>query len=290
MLRTVCDSDSDWLLIGATPAARALHKALALQGRSHQILCWTDKKYAFFAKCGLPIMEADMIPWEAVDGVIIGGAIAKGYASSLFVNHSVSREQIFLLTGDIDGWEDYDYPNIHYADDSLDPAQLLLIDPVDLISEDRLDIVIRYMAAREIAENCEGEGVQLYRQLILSMNDGQEFVRPFTTCAFFSLYESKVGFEAFRKSLSDLICAMSCNGFDPQYHIPLSENYGVINGTHRIAVAALLGQKVYAVRYIGYGDPFLSFRPEQLPERGFTKDQIDHIITTYYSLKLRKEV
>lgn len=290
MLTIVSNAEPGWLLIGATPAARALHKALGSSGRAHNIVCWTDKKYAFFARCGLPVLEADMIPWEAVEGVIVGGAMARGYANRLLANHRIDHDQVYLLTGDYTGWEDYDYPDIHYSDDAVDPSQLLLLDPVDLITEDRLDIVIRYTAACEIAVGCDGEGVQLYKQLTMSMNDGSEYVRPFTTCAYFSLYESKAGFDTFRRSLSELISSISERGFDPCCHIPLSENYGVINGTHRIAVAALLGQKVYAKRYIGYGEPFLSFRPEQLPERGFTQVQIEKILKVYYSLKSRKEV
>ena len=288
MLRLVAESDRGWLLIGATPAARALHKALGQSKGLHKVAFWTDKKYAFFRECGLPVIEYTDILWECVDGVIIGGKMALTFAEEVLRRCPLPRVGMYCLKSDTEGLPDYPYPDIHYTDRCED-QKLLLLDPADLITEDRMDIVIRCMAARELARGIEGEAVSLYKKLTLSMNDGEEFVRPFTTCAYFSLYSEKKGTDEFCRSFRSLIDSMKERGFEKAGHIPLSENYGVINGTHRIAAAVLLGMKVYARRYIGYGEPFLSFRPEQLSSRGFTREEIQRIYDAYINIKQRKE-
>lgn len=285
LIAQLSKTQSRCLLIGATPVGRVVYKALSERTAANPIVCWTDKKYNFFTLCGLPISLPEKIKSIEVDTVIIAGNVSKPYALQLMKEFHLDHVPCYLLSGGEEQLEDFDYPNLHYTDETMDESSLHLVHPVQLINEGRLDIVIRYLACQEILANAPAEGVRLYEMLILSMNDGEEYVRPFTTCAYFSTYESKKGFDAFYRSFRKLIASMSEKGFLKEHFIPVSENWGVINGAHRLACALVLNKKVYVKRYIGFGEPFLTFDVDALKRIGYTEEQIAVVLDAYNSLK-----
>lgn len=276
-----------FLLVGNDAPVRKFYKFITAQYGNKVLPFWTDKKYVFFKKCGLNITNPKDVDFKQIDSILISG-----YAGIAFYNNSLKAmvhesTPAFELTGVPLEYEDYVWNNIKYTDEQVDEKELLLLDPIELVTENRLDIVIRYIACKELIANQPQEGVAMYKILSESMNGCEEYVRPFTTCSYFSAYPSKKGINSFIDSFSKLIRSMQENGFLMKHFVPLSENGGVINGTHRVATALVLGEKVYAQKYIGYGDPFLSFRKDELKQRGFSDSQIDLIVRTYKSLKNR---
>lgn len=278
-------TQSRCLLIGATPVGRVVYKALSARAAANPIVCWTDKKYHFFTLCGLPISLPEEIKNIEVDMVIIAGNVNKPYALQIINVFQLNTLPCYLLSGGEEQLEDFEYPNPHYTDEPVDEVRLHLVHPVQFITEGRLDLVIRYLACQEILDNAPAEGVRLYEMLTMSMNNGEEYVRPFTTCAYFSAYESKKGFDAFYRSFRDLIASMSEKGFLKEHFIPVSEKWGVINGAHRLACALALNKKVYVKRYIGFGEPFLTFDIAALKRIGCTEEQIALVLDAYNNLK-----
>lgn len=274
------------LLVGNDEPARKFYKSTTKQYGSDVIPFWTDKKYVFYKKCGLNICDPKDLDFNDADVILLSG-----YAAIAFYNNHLktvipANKQIFELSCvPLDLCDDYEWKDIKYTDDPVDNKELLHLDPLELVTEDRLDIVIRYMACKEMILNQWNDGVAMYKILSESMNDCEEYVKPFTACSYFSAYPSKKGIDRFIDSFLNLIQSMKEKGFLMEHFIPLSEGGGVINGTHRIATALVLGEKVYAKKYVGYGDPFLSFRKNELRDRGFSDLQIDKIVKTYEELK-----
>lgn len=285
LIAQLSKTQSRCLLIGATTAGRVVYKALSARAAVNPIACWTDKKYHFFALCGLPISLPEEIKNVEIDTVIIAGNINKPYALQIIHTFQLNNLPCYLLSGGEEQLEDFEYPNLHYTDEPVDENDLYFVHPVQFITADRLDLVIRYLACKEILDNAPAEGVRLYEMLTISMNNGEEYVRPFTTCAYFSTYESKKGFDAFYRSFRELIASMSEKGFLKEHFIPVSENWGVINGTHRLACALALNKKVYVKRYIGFGEPFLTFDIAALKRIGCTEEQIALVLDAYNNLK-----
>lgn len=90
------------------------------------------------------------------------------------------------------------------------------MDPRDILGESRLDIVVRYRAAKELLGGCgDGAGMRAYRTMIHGLG-ADEFCRPFNTCHFFSEYNEKIGVQSFEQSFIKLISSMKENGFQKE--------------------------------------------------------------------------
>ncbi len=287
MLDVVMGSDGKWLLIGATRAGRSLYRELQKRNRESRIRLWIDKKYDFYRLCGLPVCNSDALDGKPLQGVILSSDFVEKYYRS--VSERIPKTiPVYELIGEAEGMADFPWTDPKYTDVPPAPGELILVNPVDLLKEDRLDIIIRYMACKEILGEKSNDGMDrigAYKKLIESMNDGEEFVRPFTTSSYFSDYKEKKGAANFLEAFKALMKSMQSAGFSPKHFIPLSETRGVINGAHRTAVALALGINVYAKIYVGFGEPFLSFRKKDLSRLGFTDVEIDAVEKTYIQLK-----
>lgn len=274
MFDLITCSAEKWLLIGATEAGRGLYCALKRQGQEAAISMWTDKKHNFYRMCGLPIDDPEKIGTRSFDRIILSSESVCQFFETLSAACPLDGHPTYVMYGSTAGLPDFPWNNPKYTDNDADPKDLVDIDPHFLINEKRLDIVIRYIACREIMAGTVSDGVKMYKKLILSMNDGEEYVHPFTTCSYFSSYSEKKGVNDFLEGFSALIGSMQKNGFSPRHYIPLSPSYGVINGTHRIAAALALGINVYAKIFVGFGEPFLFFKTDDLKRIGCTDLQL----------------
>ncbi len=286
LMKMLASTDKCACLVGANAEGRNFYKKMTDSLQGERIGIWIDKKYNFFKLCGLNILPPKEIPHCRFDCIIVAGGFNKRFAEDLINEYSLTKLPCYCIEKDADEeMVDFEYPNIHYTDEKVSEDELEYINPIELVNENRLDIVIRYIAAKEILNREASCGVQMYKLLSLSMNDGEEFTRPFTTCAYFSAYESKKGFETFYNEFIKLSDSMKRNGFLMNHFIPISEKGGVINGSHRLAMAMALGKKVYIKRYIGFGEPFMKFDKDDLARIGCTDKQIQLVLMTYNKLK-----
>jgi len=276
------------LLIGVTDASREVYSILSEKGSEENITLWVDEKYNFFSLCGFPTVSCDSIQGKSFEVIALSGKRHIGFYERIAEKYGFGDLCAYMLRADGDNnvmnncvpWR-----NIKYTDEVVNEENLLLIEPCELINEGRLDIVIRYMAGLEILNGIRGNATDMYIKLSRSMNDFSEYVRPYTTCAYFSAYESKKGEDEFLQSFKDLLESVKKNGFDKKHFIPLSESMGVINGTHRIAAALIFGEKVYAKKYIGFGEPFLTFDESDLKRLNYSEAEIKKIKDTFHRLK-----
>lgn len=288
MLETVICSDGGWLLIGATRAGRGLYCELKKRNMEKLISIWTDKKYNFYRMCGLPMDDPDKVDNQHFKGIILSSDFVEKYYNSISDKYTLNRIPVYEMFGGVDDMDDFQWTDPKYTDIPVNSKELISVNPKVLINEKRLDIVIRYMVCKEIMGHNTSNEIDMfdmYKKLTLSMNNGEEFVYPFTTCSYFSDYKEKKGTANFIDDLTSLIKSMQKNGFSEKHFIPLSSSCGVINGTHRIAVALALEINVYAKIFIGFGEPFLTFDKNDLKRIGCSDKQIVAVEQEYINLK-----
>lgn len=281
------ENGKKFLLVGVTVESRTAYSLLVQQKIEDKLILWIENKYNFFSLCGFPTVYSGKIPEYKFDAVVISGKRNIGFYNKIATQYNIEALDTYMLFNDIGSdavtdcvpWND-----IKYTDEPVCEEELLIYDPREFLSESRFDIVIRYMAGLEILSGEHGDGIDMYIKLSASMNDFSEHVRPYTTCSYFSDYDSKKGAEEFIGSFRSLLGSMKEKGFDKKHFIPLSESGGVINGTHRIAAALICGEKVYAKKYVGFGDPFLTFDENDLKKLTYSEKEIDIIKETYNKL------
>lgn len=112
----------------------------------------------------------------------------------------------------------------------------LVVDPRALLLGQRLDIIVKYLYARQrlglIPRNTDIDAKRLYVQHIHLRTGGQE---PGDEGRKGSIQDFVGQFDA-------LIDIMAVNGFDPAHPVPISSEDGLpLNGAHRIATALAVG-------------------------------------------------
>lgn len=285
---SLVETGKKFLIVGVTAESRMAYSLLAQKNIADKLTLWVENKYNFFSLCGFPTVSCDKVPEYKFDAAVISGRRNVGFYNKIAKRYNIEYLDTYMLHDDVGAdnvnncvpWKD-----IKYTDEPVCDDELLVYNPLEFLSESRFDIVIRYMAGLEILSGKHGSGVDMYIKLSASMNDFSEHVRPYTTCSYFSDYDSKKGAEEFIGSFKKLLVSMKENGFDKRHFVPLSESGGVINGTHRIAAALITGEKVYAKKYIGFGDPFLTFDDNDLRKLTYSENEIESIKETYYKLK-----
>ena len=271
------------LLIGATVGARSLYCELKACGLEQRIAIWTDEKYAYYKLCGLPVEDPANMKTD-YDLVIIGGKRAEKFAKGLLAETALSALPVYRVDEKRVGTRDFPWKNLKYTDTPVDDHELIQIDPWELLSEKRMGFVIRYLAAMEILNGVDGDGLALYRKYIYFLNGYEEFVKPFSTCAYFSDYEEKKGMDCFIHRFEKLLYSVKENGFDKRHFIPVSEKMSLLNGAHRMIAALIFGQKIWIKRYEGFGEPFIVFGIEDLQKLDCTEKQVQLVADTYQKL------
>ncbi len=118
------------------------------------------------------------------------------------------------------------------------------VQPKSLFSHNRLDLVVKYLYAKEILEKpfndyCKDVYKDLYIRHILMRTMGEEPANAD------GKYE-KISAEDYIKSFESLVESIKLNGFSSEYPIPFDTNTGLPqNGAHRLAAAAALDKEVY---------------------------------------------
>jgi len=104
------------------------------------------------------------------------------------------------------------------------------MNPMELISKDRLDVMIKYRYFCDLMVGRDNSGA--YERHILKRTVGVEPVNIHSK-------KPKRGIEAYIKGCKDLLESMK-KGFDSKHPIPVSDR-GILNGSHRLACALGLG-------------------------------------------------
>lgn len=272
------------LLIGASDIGRGIYRELGHRHLEDRIALWIDARYNFYKMHSLPVSNPCDINEYSYSMIIVAGLRRKNYALEIIENFGLESLPVYYATDENGILEDFPYSNIKYTDEAFDENSLICIEPCELISENRLDIIIRYMACKEILSDSEGYGVEMYKKLMMSVNGFSELLKPFVPSAYFSDYSEKNGQEKFIDDFKVLSKSMQKKGFDKKHFIPVTENMVVLNGAHRLATALALNINVYVKKYVGFGEAFHLFNYNDLKEIGFTEEQLELISNAYQKL------
>lgn len=245
---------------------------------------WVDKQYTWYRTLQLPVDAPDAVRGLSYDRVVVAVEKKETYQSiKTYLNSmGISDPTIFWK-------EDYRikagpaavYDPVRVRKESEEAVQVF---PCRLLREDRLDVVIRYLYARDILLGMEhSEGSRMYEKLILASNQGSEPV-DHMVMAYFTEYSFKSGIRAFRDSFHSLLRSMKEQGFQKEGFIPVDDQGRMINGAHRCAAALALGQKAWVYSY-----PFDGFQYDYssawMREHGFTDGETNRVEEEFQRLK-----
>ena len=116
----------------------------------------------------------------------------------------------------------------------------------DLITFKRLDLVVRYLYAKDILARCGNNDIlSLYKRNCLMRTGGIEPVNEHGISVKNSIGDYITQFK-------ELIASLQEKGYDKNYPIPMQTNGCLANGAHRIAAAAALEMDV-EVQYVERG-------------------------------------
>ncbi len=259
------------------------------------IVAWLDRQYKWYRYLNLPVESPETIVDLSFDTVVVAARKRSTFESirddlgkwGISSNRIVWKENSFI---DVDIAARYDYERV-----AQEAEDAILVDPYSFITENRLDIVIRVLYVNDIIDDLNGSPrkddyklhERLYKQLMMVQNGGSEPTDTLTS-AFFSEYERKSGWKAFKQDLDDLVASMQKEGFKREGFVPVDKQGRLINGAHRIAVAIAYGIDAWIRNY-----PFegleLEFSEKWLKENGFSSEEVCYIMNAYRQLMDKKD-
>lgn len=113
------------------------------------------------------------------------------------------------------------------------------INPLKLLTNERLDIAIRIIVLRKFANNSiDMFHRNLYAKLLLFRNGAYESKNTYTP-------ETKQNIEEYLNSALTAYSNIKKNGFDKNVYIPINRYGQILDGSHRIASSIILGKSLY---------------------------------------------
>jgi len=252
------------------------------------IVNWVDKQYEWCRILNLPVNPPESIVEVEYDYIILTAEkeiIAQSMINDL-CGMGVDGNKIVwktdcLIKGNIAA----KYDPIRIQKESLEAIENI---PTNYLKDNMLDIVVRYMYAKDILLNRDvSQHREMYRKLMMVQNDGKEPTDDMIH-AYFTEYSMKKGWKAFDESFVNLVKSMKQNGFKREYFIPIDNKEELINGRHRMAVALALNLPIWIRQYPCNGLK-LCFDREWFQNNNFSTEEINEIIENYYLLKKDKE-
>ncbi|MCM1062947.1 MAG: hypothetical protein NC420_00515 [Eubacterium sp.] len=151
-----------------------------------------------------------------------------------------------------------------YVKDPKIREELKYVDPKNVLTSGRLDIIARYYLFKDIAYNKENSAHKsLYCRTIMTRTGAIEPKEFFST-------NDKEGIERHIEVAKELSESIKKKGFDKKEYIPIGEDFGIYNGAHRLACAMALDEDVW-VRICGdHGVKDMDF--SWFDENGFSND------------------
>lgn len=151
------------------------------------------------------------------------------------------------------------------------------IEPIELVSPSRIDIIAKYSYAKSILNN---EDVELNKKRYL------EHIQKWNN--FYEGAPLKIGAKAFDDSFKDLIANLQKNGYDPKASpVPIDTNGQIVNGSHRVGACLALGipVKVKVVNKSKSNKPMTCFTKYFREKLKVSSETVDHFVSQYCQLK-----
>ena len=278
--------DARIILYGASDVGYDYYRQIMNSGYV-DLVAWLDRNYEMYRMLDLPVGSPEEINLLDYDYVVIAVLEEASFKSiKSYLTKAGTPDDIII-------WNEsalvgYDIARSFRNIDLLKEAKNAVeMNPVCLIDEDRLDVVVRYLYADEILKGIvAGQAEKMYEKMFLRLNDAIEPTDHFLF-RYFSDYDNKRGIDEFKRSFSELISSIRGNGFRRECFIPLDRNGRMMNGSHRCAAALAVGSKVWVRKYPVSGVKILDhhFAEDWFKENVFRDDELKMITECYKSLK-----
>ncbi len=152
--------------------------------------------------------------------------------------------------------------------------------PIDFFTPDRLDLIIKYLQAKNYLSSIYNKDVEdLYIRHIIMRTGGIEPEDCLTHKT------DKTSVIDYLNSFKNLILDMKQNGFNPKYPIPVDKNKKMLNGAHRIATALALNIKEIPTEEVQESS-FYPWDFNWFQENGFSVEDKQRILKGYVDLHL----
>ena len=243
-----------------------------------KIVAWLDKNYDRYIAEKMPVDDPRILSELKYDYIVVAVNNEKRYQSIHDELTSQGIESKDIL---------WDKPTTLWADSSFyidrdqeiakcKEKELEEIPAKDIVSSERMDIIIRYLFARDILAGINtDEHKNLYSRFILTVNGAEEPVGLGTFHDQFTDYNEKRGIASFTSDFEQLVDTINMEGFFREKYIPLNREGGLLNGSHRLATALALEEKIW-INYFDTSETQDYWTIERLEKTGFSvKDRLD---------------
>ncbi|MDR0917711.1 MAG: hypothetical protein LBM93_00450 [Oscillospiraceae bacterium] len=241
------------------------------------VICIVDKdtkKQKGFVK-GLEVL----LNFDLYDKVVVSPinfAIRNRIRDDL-IQYGVPEEKIVvpsqnnLMYWALDGMLQYENEKISYAlTDSVS------VDARTLMSSERLDIGIKWLLLRDIANGVDNkENKSLYARHILAWTGGLESFSPTSSTI-------KNGIEEYISSAKKTLENIQKNGFDKSKAVPVNGDNSVLDGTHRVASCIELDTPIWVQKFNGLKNNGKDFK--WYVDNGFNTEDLQRILRAYCEL------
>lgn len=277
---------SNIVLYGAGDVGKAFYSQIQSTDYANIVL-WLDKRHEVYSGMGLPVSAPRTIIESDYDYVVIAvlnEAIANGIKKDL-CQMGANTSQIVWSNGyEMDTLSGFKSADDEYA--ALEGSDVFKkMSPTELVSSNRLDLMIRYLLCKDIKNQVENRShINLYSRFILIENSGEEKIRPGGISEYFVDYNKKQGLSDFIGTFKSLISSMQKNGFLKEKFVALDTENQIINASHRTAAALALEQEVWTKKYEEFGVRTNPWDFKWFEDNGFSTDDKIRILRAFSDL------
>ncbi len=277
--------DTNIILYGASEEGYDFYRQLVSTGYCKVVL-WVDRQFEWWRIMQLPVNAPSQISEVSYDLIVLT-AEKQSVACSMkndLIDMGVDVERIFWkadcqIKGNVAAG--YDSERVRKEADEAE-----LTSPVDILSRNMLDIVVRVLYAKDIIAGIDDDRHRfMYRKLMMGQNNGKEPTEDMIH-SYFTKYSIKHGWEAFDQEFRNLVLSMKRDGFRRDGFIPLDSKGSLINGRHRLAAALALNINVW-VRFYPFNGFNFCFDNNWLRDLGFSEEEISEAVNEFQDLTRR---
>jgi hypothetical protein len=154
------------------------------------------------------------------------------------------------------------------------------IDPIELLTTNRFDVIIKYLYAKSYLNNYKSNYyLDMYREHLRLWNNFIEYDN-----------KNKRGFEFFKNTFENLIDDININGFNQNESVIPVMNKNILNGSHRLASALISNKNVFTTPGLNGRDGQLDCGWRFFKGLGFSESYSDRVALEYALLKKNTHV
>lgn len=274
------EKDSELILYGAGTVGLRFYKQLEATCYA-KVKLWVDKNWESCKKKNLPVNSVeDIHNCKGFDYIVIAidSIEIADEVRNMLINFFGIEDNKIIFSEKYKYEENRLYQNVQEEiKKGYYKNKLSKISPKEMLRAERLDLIVRYLLAKDIIHGIENKAnLSLYARMILARNNA------FEGETYFSDY-TREGTTEYINALKKICTSMRENGFDESKFIPVGENGVLLNGSHRTATALALEKDIWIKCYEGQNGN-INFGIQWFEENGFNTEDKIRILRGYADL------